>query len=260
MTEYDNNFFMKASVRVFESAKELAAQLADEIVKRIRAAADEERSFFIALSGGSTPELLYSFLGNEFRDTVPWEFVHLFWGDERCVPPTHPESNYRMVKTTLLDNIGINAAKIHRIIGESDPVNEAARYSEEILSALPERDNLPVFDLVLLGMGADGHTASIFPGRLDLLRSEKICSATVHPESGQNRITITGRVINNAEAVVFMVTGENKAGVAREIIKNEPGSEKYPAWHIKPVYGSLDWYLDETAARFVQGSRFNVQG
>ncbi|HLP72111.1 MAG TPA: 6-phosphogluconolactonase [Bacteroidales bacterium] len=243
---------MKTSVRVFENAADVAAKLADEIVMRIRAAADEERSFSIALSGGSTPELLYSFLGDEFRDSVPWEFVHLFWGDERCVPPGNPDSNYGMVKRSLIDKIGIDAAKIHRIFGENDPEGEAKRYSGEILSGLPSRDGMPVFDLVLLGLGSDGHTASIFPGNMDLLASDSICAATVHPETGQKRITITSRVINNAEAVVFMVTGENKAGIVREIINNEPGSEKYPASHIKPVYGSLDWYLDGEAGQFVQ--------
>lgn len=244
---------MKASVRVFESAKDLSVKLADEIVMRIRAAADEERMFSIALSGGSTPELLYSFLGDEFGSEVPWAFVQLFWGDERCVPPAHPDSNFGMVKRSMLDKIGMDVVKVHRIIGENDPAREARSYSEVLLSHLPMRDRLPVFDLVLLGMGADGHTASIFPGRIDLITSGLVCAATVHPEKGQPRITITGKVINNAEAVVFMITGEGKAGIVAQIIKNEPGSEKYPAAHIKPIYGSLDWYLDENSAKYVQG-------
>lgn len=250
---------MKASVRVFETETELAATLADEIVSRVRAAADEERMFAISLSGGSTPELLYAFLGEEFSDTVAWEFVHLFWGDERCVPPLDPDSNYGIVKKTLIDRIGQNA-KVHRIAGENDPAKEAERYSKEILSTLRQRDGMPVFDLVLLGLGPDGHTASIFPDRMDLLMSEKICAATVHPGSGQNRITITGRVINNAEAVVFMVTGEEKANIVSELINKKQGSEKYPAAYIKPVYGSLDWYLDKKAASLIQNSKFKIQG
>jgi 6-phosphogluconolactonase len=242
---------MKSEIRVFKTPAELSEILAREIVRRIRAAADIEKPYSIALSGGSTPEILYTFLGDEFSDTVPWDFVQLFWGDERCVPPLSPESNYGMVKTALLDKTGPGQDNIHRINGENDPETEAKRYSELIRAKLPSRDGMPVFDLVLLGMGEDGHTASIFPGMMNLLESEKICSTANHPVTGQTRITLTGRVINNAEAVVFIVTGEKKAAVLRQVINREPGSERYPSLHINPVYGSLDWYLDREAARYL---------
>lgn len=238
---------MKNSIRVFVSTSELASKLAGEIVRRIIVSASRERPYSVALSGGSTPELLYSFLGDEFSNAVPWEFVHLFWGDERCVPPDHADSNYLLVKKLLIDKSGIPSVNVHRIKGEEEPLFEAMRYSTELSTMLNERDKLPVFDLILLGLGEDGHTASIFPDRMDLLDSERICDVAVHPSSGQKRITLTGRVINNAEAVVFLVTGRKKAGLVKCIRDKEAEAALYPSFHIKPHYGSLDWYLDNEA-------------
>lgn len=235
------------SVRVFPSPHEVAASLAEEIVRRIKSSASKERNYSIALSGGSTPELLYSFLGDEFSGAVPWEFVQLFWGDERCVPPESIDSNYRMAKKLFIDKIDIPLINIHRIRGEEDPVKESSRYSDEIGIWLPQRNGLPMFDLQIMGIGEDGHTASIFPGYLSLFSSDKICEVTVHPVSKQARITLTGRVINNSESVVFLVEGKKKAGIVEAIIKKKPEAGKYPAAHILPVYGSLDWYLDEEA-------------
>lgn len=236
---------MKNSIRVFKSQSELASKLAEEVVRRIVASATVERPFAVALSGGSTPGLLYSLLGDEFSNAVPWEFVHLFWGDERCVPPDHPDSNYLIVKKHIIEKTGIPPVNVHRIKGEEDPSFEAMRYSAEITSILHDRDRLPVFDLVLLGLGEDGHTASIFPDRMDLLNSGRICEVAVHPVSGQKRLSLTGKVINNAEAVVFLVSGIKKAEVVKSILSQEDGASRYPAFHIRPVYGSLDWYLDE---------------
>lgn len=243
---------MKSSIRVFNSSSDLASKLAEEIARRIIATANNARPFSIALSGGSTPGLLYSFLGEEYSNTVPWEFVHLFWGDERCVPPDHAESNYLPVRRHIIDKTGIPAVNVHRIRGEEEPLFEAMRYSAEISTIPAQRDKLPVFDLVLLGLGEDGHTASIFPDRMDLLNSGRICDVAVHPSSGQKRITITGKVINNAEAVVFLVTGNKKAELVKSILKQEAAATKFPAFHIKPIYGSLDWYLDKEAGSLVE--------
>lgn len=242
---------MKNSIRVFGSPAELASKLAEDMVRRIATSANKERPYSVALSGGSTPELLYSFLGDELSNAVPWEFVHLFWGDERCVPPDHPESNYLVVRKHIIEKTGIPAVNVHRIKGEEDPLFEAMRYSAEITTMLQERDKLPVFDLILLGLGEDGHTASIFPDRMDFLSSGRICEVAVHPASGQKRISLTGKVINNAEAVVFLVSGIKKAEVVKSILSREDGASRYPAFHIRPVYGSLDWYLDEEAGSMV---------
>lgn len=243
---------MKKSVRIFKSQHEMASALANDLSKRIRASATSETHYTIALSGGSTPELLFSYLGDEYSGIVPWEFVHFFWGDERCVPPNHPDSNYGMAKRTLFDKIIIPGSNIHRIAGENDPGVASENYSQEIKNFLSVRDNIPVFDFILLGIGEDGHTASIFPDKPEFIDSEKTCEVAVHPVSGQKRITLTGRVINNAEAVSFIAAGEKKAMVVGEILNNSAGCNRYPASHIKPVYGSLDWYLDQPAAKLIQ--------
>ncbi|HLN22134.1 MAG TPA: 6-phosphogluconolactonase [Bacteroidales bacterium] len=242
---------MKKSVNIFKSPEELATELAKDLIRRIRASSSREKPYSIALSGGSTPELLFSFLGDEYSGMVPWEFVHFFWGDERCVPPDHPDSNYGMAKRILFDKIVIPQTNIHRIAGEGLALDAAEKYSLELKNFLPGRDNYPLFDFILLGIGEDGHTASIFTGQEELIESVRSCEVAVHPVTGQKRITLTGRVINNAEAVAFIATGQKKAPVIAEILNYSEGSEKYPASHISPVYGSLDWYLDEDAARLI---------
>lgn len=242
---------MKSSIRIFKSQHELALTMAGDIVSRIRASANRERPFSIALSGGSTPEKLYSALGTHYSNQIPWDFVYLFWGDERCVPPDSPDSNYGMAKRLLIDGAGLPAANVFRIRGEDDPSIEAARYSCEITALLRNRDGFPVFDLILLGMGGDGHTASIFPRHSHLLSSNRICAVAEHPETGQRRITLTGKTINNAEAVAFIITGQGKAHLVHSIVRRLPGAGAYPASFIKPVYGSLDWYLDEEAGSLV---------
>jgi 6-phosphogluconolactonase len=244
---------MKDSIKIFANSVEVASRLAEEIVRRIKASASSENPFSIALSGGTTPEKLYSFLGDEYSGDVPWEFVNLFWSDERCVLPGHPESNYGMAKRLLIDRSGIPASNVFRMRGEDDPETEAARYAGELSARLRSRDGVPVFDLVILGIGDDGHTASIFPGQHELMPGERVCAASVNP-SGQSRITLTGRVINNAEAVVFLVTGNRKARIVWSIINNLPESASYPASRIKPVFGSLDWYLDTEAGELLKKS------
>lgn len=241
---------MKSSVNKFRSPALLAETLAEEIVRRITHSATSERNYSIAFSGGSTPELLYSLLGNEYSDAIPWQFIQLFWGDERCVPPESEESNFRLVQKHILDKVDIPHKNVHRIIGEDDPYLEVRRYSDE-LGILPLRDNLPVFDLQILGLGEDGHTASVFPGDLPLFTTRELCAVTVHPVSGQKRITLTGPVLNNSESIVFIVTGKGKADIAGKIINRENEFRKFPAGNIEPVYGSLDWYLDDDSAEKV---------
>lgn len=247
------NESMKASVNIYRSGEELAASLADLIVRRIRAASTNETPYSIALSGGSGPVLLYSLLGDEYRASVPWDFVHFFWGDERCVPPDDPESNYGMAMKHMIGKTGMPQSNIHRMRGEEEPEAEARRYSDEISRLLRQRDGMPVFDLQIMGMGEDGHTASIFPGCTALFSTGKICEVTINPASGQKRITLTGKIINNSEAVAVLVQGEAKSKIVDEIINKKQGYEKYPASHILPSYGSLDWYLDKGAAKLMTG-------
>jgi 6-phosphogluconolactonase len=242
---------MKKTIRIFESPEELAAECANEIAQLIKGHADNNKTFTIALSGGSTPGLLFTKLGEEYSKKVQWKHVHFFWGDERCVPPGHSESNFGMTMSTLLSKIDIPSENVHRIKGEDEPEKEALRYSDEISRFAESKDGFPSFSLVILGMGEDGHTASIFPGNSELLNSDKICDVAVHPVSGQKRITITGRVINNAESVYFLVTGKKKQAVLEKILNSRPSAKSYPAFFIEPVDGCLSWYIDSEAAELL---------
>ncbi|MEL7342864.1 MAG: 6-phosphogluconolactonase, partial [Bacteroidota bacterium] len=168
-------------------------------------------TYHIALSGGSTPRLLFEYLSEHFRESIPWGDVHLWWGDERCVPPDHEESNYLMTKETLLKGVILPPENVHRIKGENSPADEAVRYANEMKKSIPQKNDLPVFDLIYLGLGTDGHTASIFPDRMDLLTSTDLTAVASHPESGQTRISLTGPVLNNARKIAFLVTGASKA-------------------------------------------------
>jgi 6-phosphogluconolactonase len=202
----------------------------------------------VALSGGSTPKVLFRILAEKYEEEVTWKKIRFFWGDERCVAPDDEESNYGMTQELLLRHIDIPLANIHRIKGEEDPKQEAIRYGELIREHVKMEDGYPVFDLIILGMGADGHTASIFPHQKELLMSEDICAVATHPESGQKRITLTGPVINRAEQVVFLVTGASKRDKLSQIIREEGDWFSYPAAHIRPLSGKLDWFVDEAAA------------
>lgn len=232
------------TINTFESPEKAAEAFAADLARWI----EEEEEYFVALSGGSTPQLLFRHLAEKFRERIDWQKVHLFWGDERCVPPDHEESNYGTARRLLLDRIDIPEENIHRVHGEALPEKEALRYSLEIRQNLPFENDLPSFDLVLLGLGEDGHTASIFPDQMELLDADGICAVATHPESGQKRITLVGKVINNARKVAFLATGKGKAEKVRQILHKKEGWEKLPAAHILPSQGDLYWYLDREAA------------
>lgn len=200
----------------------------------------------MALSGGSTPKLLFSVLAEEYADKTDWSKVHFFWGDERCVAPDDSESNYGAANKLFLSPIGIPESNIHRVLGESEPSDESERYSQEITKHLEDRDGVPVFDILMLGMGSDGHTASIFPHEIELLSSEKICEVATHPESGQKRITLTGKVLNAASNVFLLITGKGKASVLAEIINRKGAFETYPTSFINPPNG-CNFFIDDSA-------------
>jgi len=240
---------MIGNVKIFRSAEETASALADELAQMI-SSFDEDRTFNIALSGGSTPKLLFHALADRHRDSVNWHKVSLFWVDERCVPPDDPESNYGMTLHALLERIDIPPVNVHRIMGEAEPYSEAVRYSEVIEKGVSFKNALPFFDVILLGLGEDGHTASIFPGSENLFCVWEACAVAVNPYSYQKRITITGRIINNAGVVIFLVSGKPKSGIVREIIGGE-NTAGYPAGHVAPSDGRLIWYLDEDAGSLI---------
>jgi 6-phosphogluconolactonase len=202
----------------------------------------------VALSGGSTPKYWFEILAKEYKHTIHWELVHFYWGDERMVPSEDVESNFGEAKRILFDNISIPQENIHQVIGSNPIEDEIERYSNLIKNNLEQENGAPVFDLTILGMGDDGHTASIFPHQMDLLSSGNICGFANHPDSGQVRLTLTGTVINKARNVVFLVTGTGKAPKLRSIFTQEEGSEKFPAAHINPESGHLYFFVDSEAA------------
>lgn len=232
-------------VKIFSNSQELAEAFASELFLMVKSS---RQRFDIALSGGSTPKLLFDVLVGSYRTKMPWDRIHFWWGDERCVPPTSEESNYGMTQKHLLSKIEMSESQVHRIKGELAPDDAANDYIREIQSHLNERADWPVFDLIILGMGDDGHTASIFPHEMEILHSPKICEVATQPESGQKRVSLTGNVINNANRVYFLISGKSKAKRISEIMNNEKVASKLPTFYIEPKQGKIIFFMDEDAA------------
>jgi 6-phosphogluconolactonase len=234
------------NIRTFSSMPELARGfcefLKDDCFKRLSI----NKEYFIALAGGSTPRSVFEILAMEYKTKIPWQQLHFCWGDERCVPPNHPESNYGMAREILIDQVPVPSENIHRIRGEDDPEGEAKRYGNLLLERLPISNKLPEFDLIMLGMGEDGHTASIFPDRIDLLKTEKPCAVSLHPKTGQKRITLTGPAILNARTILFMVGGRSKQFMMNKLLAGGEEARNYPAWHIGQG-PRTKWYCDRDA-------------
>lgn len=241
---------MNAKIKIFPQPEKLAEAVALELQKASKQAKRAGRGFNLVLAGGSTPRAVYEYFARtEFKNSIPWDAIHFFWGDERCVPPGHEDSNYRMARQALLDPLAIHPENIHRIQGENDSGKEASRYAQEIKRHCQVASGeMPRFDWILLGLGTDGHTASLFPGVEPVKDPSGICAVAVHPQSGQKRITLTPRVLNHAKRVSFIVTGKSKAQVVAEILNQSPQSCNYPAAQVHPEQGKLEWFLDAEAA------------
>lgn len=227
---------------VVSSPERLAQVAADRVITLASHAMTRRGRFIMALSGGSTPRPTYRLLADRRRALIiDWSRVELFWGDERCVPPDHPDSNYRMVRRALLDRVGIPTHRVHRIAGELPPYQAAAAYRAELEAVLGEDGR---FDVVLLGLGDDGHTASLFPGTAAVEERQQRVVAVYVEKMGAWRITLTLPVINNARHVIFLVSGERKAHVLARIWDGE----QLPASLVQPVDGTLTWLVDRDAA------------
>ncbi len=227
------------TIQIYEDNRAVAAAFAAHLVKLFEAT-EKTR---MAVSGGSTPKVLFEILAKEYADTIDWSGVYIYWVDERCVPPYDEQSNYRMTREKLLDHIPIPMTNVFRIEGERQPEEEAKRYAQLVSETVPNDGGIPAFDLVLLGMGSDGHTASIFPHQIELLRSENLYEVGIHPESGQRRVTMTGPVINTAKSIHFLVTGAGKSPVLQKILNSQDNYQSFPAAHVPTAY----WWLDKAA-------------
>ena len=245
---------MKPELYVLDTASAFSETAADRFMEASICAIKQKSIITVALSGGGTPRFLYEALARKpRRNMIPWQYVHLFWGDERCVPPDHPESNFKMANDVLLKKIRIPEENIHRIKGEANPEKEARRYAEEIQRIVPRGlTGIPRFDRVFLGLGSDGHTASLFPGSSALEENESICTTAKHPMTGQNRITLTLPVINSAARVCFLVPGVEKSGIVAKVLGHHGDDLLLPASRVNLVDGLLEWYLDIPSASLIR--------
>jgi len=231
--------------RDLAEAARLAAQ---EVVARAQAAASLRGRFTLALSGGHTPQALHALLADpveHFRGRISWAATHVFFGDERCVPPDHPDSNYGAARRSLLAHVPLPASNVHRLRGEDDPLAAAATYEAELRRVVPVEPGLPRLNLILLGLGADGHTASLFPGTAALDEETRLVVANDVPQVGGFRLTFTFPLILAARAVAFLVAGEDKAAAVSDVLG---GRGARPAARVHLAEGDLTWYLDEAAA------------
>jgi 6-phosphogluconolactonase len=237
---------IKPVIKKFNTAEKLSLFVAGEFVHAVREASSAGNDLYVALSGGSTPQRLFRDLARpSFRDNINWTMVQLFWGDERCVPPDNEQSNYRMTRLALLDEINIPEENVHRIHGEADPEQEAKHYSGVLRDTVPlARQGWPQFDWIFLGMGEDGHTASLFPGADTLKVRDKLCVVATHPQSGQHRISMTLPVLNQAKRISFLITGSKKRAIVNGIMADAQAEKHYPSAMIQPLDGRLEWYID----------------
>ncbi|OOF45202.1 6-phosphogluconolactonase [Rodentibacter trehalosifermentans] len=228
----------------FSTAQQAVEKIAQEFVIYSQSI----HPIHISLSGGSTPKLLFKTLAHPpYVEQINWQNLHFWWGDERMVSPQDPESNYGEVQKLLFDHIQIPAENIHRIRGENEPHVELKRFQEELSAVIPDG----VFDWIILGMGADGHTASLFPHQTHF-DDENLAVIAKHPESGQIRISKSAKFIEQAKRITYLVTGEGKAEILKEIQTTPAEHLPYPAAKIKAQNGVTEWYLDKAAAKLLQ--------
>lgn len=237
------------NIRIFEDPQQVARAAADCFVSTATSSIAERGLFTVALAGGSTPKLMYELLSTpEYKDRIAWPKVHIFFGDERCVHPTDPESNYRMADEAMLSRLPIPSYNVHRILGEGDAVADASLYEDDLRTFFAPAP-FPQFDLVLLGMGPDGHTASLFPGTEALNELRMWVLANWVDKLGTYRITLTPPAINHARNVVFLVTGESKAERLPEVLGPGRDPQRLPCQLIQPLTGPPLWLVDKNAAQ-----------
>jgi len=239
-----------AEIRVLTTPQEVSEVAAEEVIRCAKAAVTERGRFTIALSGGSTPKNLFNLLATNARTVLPWDRTFFFWGDERHVPPTDAESNYRMAEDTMLSKIPVAAGNVFRVPAENPDAAAAADAYEQTLRKFFQLKpgEVPAFDLILLGMGPDGHTASLFPNSPGLEEKSRLVIANWVDKLKTSRLTLTLPVLNAARCVVFIVSGTDKAAVLRTVLEEDAPPEQYPSKLIKPGSGKLIWLLDRAAA------------
>ncbi len=236
------------TIEVLPNLEALSLRAASTFLNASRNSIAAKKRFAVAISGGSTPKRLYMLLGSDpYRHQVDWQHVHLFWADERCVPKEDEASNFRTAFDLLLSRVAISDKNIHRIEGEEAPDKAARDYEEEMRRFFGESER-GRFDLIILGMGADGHTASLFPGSKSLEETVRLAIPVYLEEPKKNRVTLTLPVLNNADQILFLVAGSSKAAVLSEILGDGKKKKGFPAGMIHPTHGNVTWLVDQEAA------------
>lgn len=237
-------------IRVLTTPQELFEAAAEKVVHAARQAVEQHGRFTIALPGGSTPKSLFNLLATNARTVLPWDRTFFFWGDERHVPPTDSDSNYRMAEEIMLSKIPVAAGNVFRIPAENPDATAAAEAYEQTLRKFfqLEPGQVPVFDLILLGMGPDGHTASLFPYSAGLQEKMRLVIANWVDKLKTSRLTLTLPVLNAARCVAFLVSGTDKAAVLKIVLEEDAPAEQYPSKLIRPNNGKLIWLVDRAAA------------
>lgn len=239
---------MRPEIRVFHDSEKLSRHAVSLFIEVSNHAISRRNRFLAALNGGSSPVRFFQLLATEYREQVDWSRVNAFWGDERCVPPNDPGSNYRLAMELLINHVSMPTENIHRVKGEMDPVSAAEDYIT-ILKNFADADlKFPRFDFVLLGMGEDGHTASLFPGSPVYVMEPVLPVTAEYQNRPANRVTMTQLVFNQARTIVFMASGRKKAGVLAQVLSDRYNPESYPAQRIEPKDGRLIWLVDDAAA------------
>jgi 6-phosphogluconolactonase len=235
---------------VMDSASELYVRAAEEIAHFAGEAICTHGEFTVCLTGGNTPASTYELLATRFHLSVDWKEVQFFWGDERCVPPDDRASNFGMANRTMLSKLALRPQQIHRIQGEEEPLQAAQNYEQELRAffRLERPGAFPSFNLLLLGLGDNAHVASLFPRHPALQEKTRLAVAVEVEAAPSRRISLTMPVINHADRVMFVVSGENKAAAVRNVLQGTADPEQYPAQFVKPLSGDVVWLIDKAAA------------
>jgi 6-phosphogluconolactonase len=244
---------MNFELHIVANAEELSRVAAAKFIRQANEAVQARGMFTVALSGGSTPKNLYTLLASTMAWQAPWERMHVFWGDERHVSPDHVDNNYRMTYEALLSKVPIPLANVHRCKSEQADAHSVADEYEQTLCTFFHLSlgQLPRFDLVLLGMGLDGHTASLFPGTEAVHEHQRLVVANWVEQFHAYRITMTFPVLNNAASVIFLVSGGEKAETVHRVLEGEAPPARFPARFVRPTHGRLLWLVDKDAARLL---------
>jgi 6-phosphogluconolactonase len=239
---------MNSDIRIFKDHETLSRHAAELFVDRAASAINDQKRFLVALNGGNTPTHLFQLLASDYRNKVDWTKVHIFWGDERCVPYTDPGSSYGQAHDALLRHVPVPPDQIHAVETSLVPPEAAKAYTQTLKEFASPPLEIPRFDLVYLGMGEDGHTASLFPNSRVAVTEPVLPVTAQYQDRPANRVTLTQLVFNRAHTVVFMATGEKKAATLKEVLGTQYHPEQYPAQRIDPQDGQLIWLVDEAAA------------